>query len=175
MTLDWLKTRDFFRARKSEPTAVESGLSRFVSAQPSQAISVEGYRGARMRFVSNGANNETGTWTMYAIDQQQNGGWHVESLGTLAITLGTATGVSPGTGIPVTERFADTLTWTPTTWGSAMLTYVGGNAAAYSPADNTIAEFLISDFGNCSHVAFLITTYGLAAGSTANVLMKLDR
>lgn len=181
--VDILKTTEFKQFRDNPPTAVESALTTTtVLILPTQAICIEGFRGGRFQFISNGANDETATWTLYAIDAHKNAlnsdgseGYFVKSLGTLAITLGTAVGLSNVAGIvPITYRYADTCVWTATTYGTARLTYVGGNAAAFSPADNTIAEFLISDFGNSTHLAFVCTTFGLAANSVAQVIGKLD-
>lgn len=181
--MDLLRTTEFMYARADPPTAVESALTTTtVLARPSAAMTVEGYRGARMQFITNGANDETATWTLYSIDRHKDAkamteasGYFVKSLGTLAVTFGTAVGVSNTVGlVPITYRYADTCVWTASTYGTARLTYVGGNAAAFSPADNTIAEFLISDFGNCTDIALVCTTYGATAGSVVQALIKLD-
>ncbi len=179
-----LKTTEFKRFRRSAPTAVESSLTTTtVLAFPASAIPVEGYRGARIQFITNGADNETATWTLYGIDAHKNAledeatgyGYFVKSLGTLAVTFGTAVGLSNSVGlVPATYRYADTCVWSVTTYGTARLVYCGGNAAAFSPADNTIAEFLISDFGNSTHIALVCTTYGATAGSVVDALIKLD-
>ena len=189
MSVIEFKTTPFNPLRAAPPTAVETALTAnlttgggvIVLAAPTDMLEVEGTRGARMQFVSNGANNETMTWALYGIDRYRLGptvdapdSWHIVPLGGLAITLGTKTWVAGSLQYATSYLFADTCVWTASTYGTARLTYCGGNAAAFSPADNTIAEFLISDFGNCSHIAMLATTYGLTATSAANVLVKLD-
>lgn len=167
------------RARGSAPTAVESALATTVGTMPSQAISIEGWRGGRIRVYSNGADGETFTLTLYDVNQDVAGGWQTQSLGTLAFTLGTSTAIAGtlpviDTSITGTKRWADTLVWTATTYGTAMLTRVGGNIAAFNPADNTIAELLVSDFGGPSHIALVATTYGLTAGSAIMPVIKTE-
>lgn len=180
-TVNLLATTPFKSLRPTAPTAVESALATTIATRPSQAISVEGWRGARISFISNGANDETTTFTLYALDpfvdldgSPGNKGWRCQSLGTLALTLGTSTAVAGTIEGNAAYRWADTITWSASTYGTALLTYVGGNAAAFSPADNTIAEFLISDFGNWSHIALVATTYGLTATSKIYPVGKLD-
>lgn len=181
-----LATAPWVAARKSVTTAVESALATTVASLPSSAIKCEGWRGFRAAFISNGANDETATFTLYGIDpfnseegERGNIGFRAQSLGTLAITLGTSTAVVNtalplDSGINSTWRWADAVVWTPTTYGTAVLTYLGGNAAAFSPADNTIAEFLMSDVGNFAHLALVCTTYGVTASSKIVPLVKFD-
>jgi hypothetical protein len=169
-----LDTTPFNKMRQADATAVESALVTTRTTLPSTAAAVSGYRGGRFSVYSNGANNETATFTIYAVDPIGMGGYRCESLGTLAVTLGNSTMVV-GAPLDASYRWADTLAWTPNTYGTALLTYVGGNAATPAATADTIAEFLWSDFGSVSHIAFVVTTYGLTATSKINVMGKLDR
>ena len=180
-----LRSFPFIRMRQTAPTAVESALATTVAALPSQAISVEGMRGGRIIFYSNGADNETAVATLYAIDQIHPneraelggdptiGGFRCESMGTITITLGGSLGIV-GTAVPVAHRYADTLVWAPTAFGTALLTYVGGNVGTPVVAADTIAEILVSDFGNAQYIAVVFTTYTLTAGRAINAIVKVD-
>ena len=192
-TANNLATSAWVLARKgaSVTTAVESALATTVAAIPVSAVPCAGWRGFRMAFLSNGANDETATITVYGIDPFTNVdeeyavGYRTQSLGTLALTFGTSTlvagtiyDVTAHTSLPLalnaSYRWADTVVWTASTYGTALLTYVSGNAAAFSPADNTIGEFLCSDFGNFAYLAFVCTTYGLSATKQLIPLVKFD-
>jgi hypothetical protein len=183
MTQDTLRTSRWIRGRRSAPTAVESALATTIAGgEPSAYRQVEGWRGGIIRAYSNGLNDETFTLTLYAIHKAQrfdsNSNYQAQSLGTIACTLGTSTAVA-GTiandaNMTGTKRWADTMVWTATTYGTAMLTRIGGNIAAFSPADNTIAELMVSDFGACEGIALVCTTYGLTATSALMPIIKLE-
>lgn len=173
-----LKTIPWKRARVSPATAVESALATTVATRPAQFIPIESYRGGRIRFYSNGANNETATVTLYEVNEDTDRGWQMQSLGTIDITLGTSTAIA-GTiandlNMSGTKRWADTAAWTATTYGAAMLTRVGGNINVFSPADDTIAELLVSDFGSPMGIALMVTTYGLTATSSLMPVIRLE-
>lgn len=181
-----LATTPWVAARKSVPSAVETELATTVASLPSSAIAVEGWRGIRAAFISNGANDESAVFTLYGIDPfgdqevvQGTSGYRCQSLGTITVTLGTSTAVANtalplSSGINNTWRWADTVVWAATTYGSAVLTYIGGNAGAFSPADNTIGELLFSDVGNFAYIALVCTTYSLTSGSKIVPLIKSD-
>lgn len=181
--VDILKSTEFKPARATAPTAVESTLATTFQTLPASAFQVTGFRGGRIQFFTTGLDNETATATIYALDPHkgsdpsvggaQNSGWYCIDLGSVALTFSTAVGVL-GTFVPVASRYADTIVWTPSTYGTARLVYVGGNIAAVSPVNNTIGELLVSDFGGSSHIAVVFTTYGLTAGNSINALVKLD-
>lgn len=178
MTIE-LKTTRWQRGRDSAPTAVESTLATTVGAAPTQLKVIEGYRGGCIRFFSNGADNETATVTIYNVNQDASNGWQVESLGSVALTFGTSTGVlgtiaRDGDIMTGTMRWADTCVWTASTYGTAMLTRVGGNIAAFSPADNTIAELMVSDFGSPMGIAMVVTTFGLTAARALMPVIRLE-
>lgn len=165
-----------FRPGRSAATAVETALGQVLATKPvSQTFGISSMRGCRVQVYSNGADNETATATVYALDQIgsgengtpgfANGGYFAISLGTLAITLGTKVGTADSF-IGTNMRFADTMTWSPTTYGTARLAYCGGNIAAFSPANDTVAELLMSDIGGSSDIAFVWTTYGLTTASS---------
>lgn len=173
-----LKTTRWRRARVAAPTAVESALATTVAAQPSAFFALEGWRGGRIRFYSNGANDETFTATLYDVNQDMDGGWQTQSLGTIACTVGSSAAV-PGTigydlNLTGNKLWVDTMVWTATTYGTAMLTRVGGNIAAFNPANNTIAELLVSDFGAAQGIAIVITTFGLTAARFAMPIIKVE-
>jgi hypothetical protein len=114
-----LKTTPWMRGRVSAATAVESALATTVATEPAQFIPLESFRGGRIRFFSNGANDETATVTLYDVNQDHLGGWQTQSLGSLAITLGTSVAVL-GTAaddplMTGTKRWADTAVWSVTT------------------------------------------------------------
>ncbi len=188
---DQIGSTPWFPARSvtALPSAVESALAATVATLPASAVPIDGWRGARLTFVSNGLNDETATATVYGIDRFFNNqddtsaGFRVESLGTLDITLSTVTAVlntvlpaSQTAALPfnTTWRYPDTMVWTSSTFGTYRLTNLGAQAAAFSPTLNaTIAEFNISDLGGFSHIAVVITTYGLTATSKVMPLLKL--
>jgi hypothetical protein len=173
-----LKTTQWKRGRVSAATAVESALATTVATKPSQFIPLESWRGGCIRVYSNGADNETATITLYSVSEDTDNGWQMQSLGTIAITLGTSTAIlntiAADPNMTGTKRWADTMTWTATTYGTAMLTRVGGNIAAFSPADNTIAELLVSDFGSPMGIAMMVTTYSLTATSALMPVLRLE-
>lgn len=181
MAIDILQTSRWKRARNSAPTAVESSLATTLvgPTAPTQLCTIEAYRGARIRFYSNGADNETATVTLYDVNQDTDGGWQMQSLGSVALTFGTSVAVAvpniaADPGMSGTKRWADTCVWSVSTYGTAMLTRVGGNIAAFSPADNTIAELMVSDFGASQGIALVVTTFGLTAGSALMPIIKLE-
>lgn len=179
---DALATTPLLSLRKTAVSAVESALATTVATLPSQAIAVEGWRGMRVSFLSNGVNDETAVFTLYGIDPFENSvnptGYRCQSLGTITITVGTSAQVA-GTvladkSVNNTYTWCDTVVWSASTYGTAALTYVGGNAAAFSPADNTIGEFLHSDLSNFAYIALVCTTYGHTAGRKIIPVGKFD-
>ena len=168
-----------FRPAADAATAVETTLTAdcVLSATiPAHTRVVEGVRGGRMRFFSNCANDETCIITFYAVEERngKNGGYYVTNLGTTGtITFGTEVG-TPLSDIDGTFRFAEAMTWTPSTFGTALLVYCGGNVADVDPAANAISELLWSDFGNIEMLTWRVTTYGLTATSKLNIDWKLD-
>ena len=133
----------------------------------------------RIRFITNGADNETATVTFYGIDPQEKDinasprAYYATNLGNITLTFGTEVGVA-NTMVPQTMRYADTpLTWTAETFGTGILTYVGGNVADVEVANN-IGELMMSDVGNFAGMTWRVTTYGLTEGSSINLVCKLD-
>lgn len=180
MATDILQTTRWKRARNTAPTAVESSLATTVLVAPTQLCFIEAFRGGCIRIYSNGADNETFTFTLYACTQDYANGWQTQSLGSVAGTLGSSTAIA-GTcaddnsfTTTATKRWADTMVWTVSVYGTAMLTRVGGNIAAFSPADNTIAELMVSDFGSPMAIAIVFTTFGLTALSSIMPVIKLE-
>ena len=177
-----LATTPLKSLRTTAISAVETGLATTVATLPSQAVPTEGWRGMRLAFLTNGADGETAVLTLYGIDPFENSatptGYRCQSLGTLAIVVGTSARVAgtvlSNSNLNNTYTWADAITWTATTYGTAALTYIGGNAAAFSPADNTIAEFLHSDLSNFAFIALVCTTYGATAGSKIIPVAKFD-
>lgn len=183
-----LRTSRWLMARKSVVTAVESGLATTIAGPqpPSQFISIEGWRGGRIRFIANGTDGDTSIITIYDVNQDSEDGWQAQSLGTVTITLGTLAvvagtiggQVSQSLGTVKTTVWCDTAVWSATNYGTAMLARVSGNIAAFSPADNTIAELLVSDFGAAQGIALLCTTYSLTntASNTEGIMpvLKLE-
>lgn len=181
MAVDILQTTRWRKARNTAPTAVESALATTLvgPTAPTQLCFVEGFRGGRIRFYCNGANNETATVTLYDVNQDTDTGWQMEAIGSVALTFGTSVAVAvpniaADPGMSGTKRWADTAVWSVVTFGTAMLTRVGGNIAAFSPADNSIAELMVSDFGAAQAIALVVTTYGLTAGSALMPIIKLE-
>ncbi len=169
---------------KTAITAVEAALATTVVSLPDNAISVEGQRGFRLTALCNGADDETATVTLYGVDAFDNSnspnGYRCQSIGSIALTFGTtvytAGTVAPHQLVPLgkTYRYIDTAVFTATTFGTYRVTNLGAPAgAAFSPADNTIAEFNISDVSGHHFIVPRVTTYGLTATSKIYFLIQM--
>jgi hypothetical protein len=171
------RTTRWRRTRLTPPTAVETTItadSVVILDKPTDTVVIEGWRGGRFRVYSNGADDETATITFYAVEPFENeNGYMVSNIGTLAITLGTEVGVAGAQALP-NHRFADTMTWTSSTFFTALQVYVGGNVADVDPAANAISDLMVSDFGGIHGLAWKVTTYGLTAARFIDVLAKFD-
>jgi hypothetical protein len=93
----------------------------------------------------------------------------VRLLGELVFTVGTATGVAGNALYDDTYRQADTCVWTPSAYGTAIETALGSAAAAASPADNTLASFILPDAFNAA--ALLLEIVNSASGQTSVLLV----
>lgn len=136
-----------------------SDLSSFTVASMG-APNADRRRGLRVVFFGPGDNNDTFTyrvWVLRGVSARgapgQPGAFLMRLLGAGSCTLGTSVGVASGEVLD-TERFVDTLTYTPTTTGTSptgpgtSIETAFSPSVVYSPADNTIAELILPDLGN---------------------------
>lgn len=152
--------------------------SALLRAELPRAMTLEGFRGGRVRLFGGHASapaDKTLSVGVYAIERS-GGIRRSVLLGTLAATLGTLAGQDHA-DISKAERWADTIVWTPTAYGTALLGYVGAAVTVHSPADDTMAEVFFEDFGNVEQVYFRL--YDIGGGGdeaeSAGVYLKLDR
>jgi hypothetical protein len=137
---------------------------------------------ARLNFFGNGADNDTFTAHLWAYEYTDRAMAGTEVLlhylGNAACTLGAKVGLAGSPGVVNTERFADTITWTP---GSESSTPKGplakweaalneGASAVYSPANDTVAELVLPCLGR-TH-GCVIEFAGVANGTLANALIR---
>ena len=159
--------------------------SAWSASEPSNLINLNGFRGGSFMFIGD-TNNETIQFVFFAIevDHTEVGipiipvagrpitTYKATEIGTADMVIGTATGAA-NTLASATELFADTITsWTLTAYGTDLLTKVAGTVEEHSPADNTKAELMFSDFGN---IHGLVVAIEDAGGGDAGFIYKLDR
>jgi len=134
------------------PTALKSGAAlsdRCFAVRPN--IGGEAGRGVRLRFYSDGAENATASYRIYAMNGVVNtpNGQPVEFvlnlLGSGTLTIGATTGVD-GAIVDDAYRWVDTATWTKEAAATAMFDAMNApDAQAYSPAGDAIAFLQIPD------------------------------
>jgi hypothetical protein len=128
------------------------------------------HRGIQMMFTSN-ADNATGEFAVWArfagvSDGNEVAGGPIISLGTGTFTSGSAVGVSGGT-IASTEFIADTVTFTPSAFCTALLGNLSASYFAHSPANNTVGLLRIEDTGNLDIIIDVWRAAGLSAASVS--------
>jgi hypothetical protein len=176
MTCDVLKTTHWTRTRTTSVAAAETDITELMATRPVDLIGIESYRGARFRFYSTeAAGADTSVVTFYGVDPiggpGGSGGWFATALGTVTIdNWSTEVGVT-GTMFETGWRFADTGTWTPDAFGTAILVYVTGNIA-FEDRSGNIGELLVSDFGGFNYVTWRLTTDSI--GTLINSVHKLN-
>ena len=114
-----------------------------------------------------GAADTTIALDMY-VGRSVNGAFVFRKYLDIDATLGTATGVAGG-GITDTDRIADAVTITKSSYATHIETVFERAAAAFSPGSNGIAEVVIPDLGNHEIMLFVTET----AGTSANVFVTL--
>lgn len=93
----------------------------------------------------------------------------VRLIGTAVFTVGTTTGVAGNALYDDTYRQADTCAWTASAYGTAIDTALGSAAEEASPADNTLASFILPDALNAA--ALLLEIVNSASGQTSVLLV----
>jgi len=152
---------------------------------PANMILMQGRRGIDCaQFFGTGAANSTFDYKIYAIERisptnqagttvtSQTALYEYRNLGGGTVTLGTKVGVAGGV-IDTTDRVADGLTWTASSYGTFVLEAFGGadaDAVAFSPADNTIASLTALDIGDCYGIVF---DFDMTGATSGNVLIRL--
>lgn len=141
-------------------TWIDAGNILYLGPEADQGgTGVRRHTAATCSYCSTDANDTARTLTVYALHRAGQTGSNVEyqlrSLGTIATTTGTATGLSGSAFATDSFRFADTLaSWTPSAYGTAMLTALSGAMELASPADNTIGHFVLSETGGAFGLLF---------------------
>lgn len=81
---------------------------------------------------------------------------NADSVQVQQLVSGTATiGTKTGAGSPSSSNlFADTMTLTKSDYHADLIAALGGDSAAHSPADNTVARLVIGETGLCHALAF---------------------
>lgn len=165
-----------------------------LSANPQLArIPLNGCLLSELQFLLTSAATTTRTYKLWAGKYlyDQNGNLdkvqcHVRLVGYGTATAGTQAGTANGTAILSTERVCDTLTFTPTTTGTAnkgpqqiidnvsregVIDAATGNV--YSPADNTFAALFNAALGRADFM--IVEFYDNNAARIANVLYSISR
>lgn len=139
-----------------------------------------GGRGVVVYFVGTDANNETGSYELFAASpvdgQVPNTGANVTGgmavkLGTGTFTLGSGTGIASGL-ISTSDFVADTVTWTVGAFDTAAIGAYGlGTITAFSPADNTPGCLMIPNVPACG----LVLALNVETGASVNALYQRVR
>lgn len=93
-------------------------------------------------------------------------GMEYTKIGRLVLTASTLVG--DGAFVPSTHRYADTVTWTATAYGTHLFTSLGVDIQLYSPADNTPVSVILPDLGGC----FGLFLEPITSGSSINGWVK---
>lgn len=152
---------------------------------PTNLVQLNGLRGIDcIQFFGVGNADTTFDYKIYAIERIDNTNmsgtyssdqsplYEYRNLGGGTATLGTKTGVSGGV-LATTDKFADTLTWTATAYGTFVFEAFQGadaDAAVFSPADNTIASLTALDLGDCYGI---VIDFDMTGATSGNALIRL--
>lgn len=121
----------------------------------------EKFRGLDAMIIGTGADNSTGSCSIYLVFATLNSTGQIESyhwrnLCSFDVTLSAAVGFGTGTGagILATERIADTLaTLTISSFGTSLVASFGGLAPTVNNGSDTVALIQVSDTCNAYGIA----------------------
>ena len=134
------------------------------------------YRGAEFTFYGAGSATNTFDYKIWVVEKNQGTGttggpddYSVQLFCSGTATLGATAGV--GTKGPTSsDKIVDTLTVTPSAFGSAVVTAYGAVAPfVYSPGGGAEARLFVPDFGNASD--FFIE-YDRTGATSCNTMVK---
>ena len=159
------------RALVTNETGTTATPAAVQTARPTIAIPITGVS-AMVRLFGVGSANDTVVGDFYmaerinntaiaegeAIDRLGAAAYFTTKIATLTATLGTQAGVAGGV-VSDTELLADTMVISSeTTFLTHREAVLTSDIVTFSPADNTIAEVVFSDFGNADMLVFVATT-----------------
>lgn len=144
---------------------------------------IGGYRGiTSIQFIGVGNDNGSIEATIYGVEAYGPPGergdgigplYKVDALAVITCTLSTIVGDAAGYVLD-TERVADTISVTPSSYLTFISSVFGVDAQTYSPADNTSpARYALPDMSNLYGVFIDFNQTGATGVTSANALISL--